>query len=144
MRKYLIAEYCEGPFFMGWWLYERDRNDGSPNDDNRWGWLRCNCFYGGCNQYGGCAVGRVYDFCRALGQEPPQPRRSGDGFAEWFAATFPHGLVVEVAADGYTLIEAVKRRPRQVDRRIIRTVRRANASFAKACAEEDTGGRAVV
>lgn len=136
---YLIAEYCEGPFYMGWWLYERDRNDGSPNDDHGWGWLRCSCWYDACGRFGGCDVYAVYTFCRALGHEPPAPQRNRDRFAEWFAATFPHGLLVE-KGDGYRLVEVVKRRPRQVDRRIIRTVARAKASFARAVAEHSTKG----
>ncbi len=38
--KFLIAEYCPGPLFMGWHLYLRDTNvPGQRNAEGDWGWL---------------------------------------------------------------------------------------------------------
>lgn len=38
---YLIAEYCAGPFYMGWWLYLRDsKGRQQRNADGDWGWIR--------------------------------------------------------------------------------------------------------
>ena len=37
---FLIAEYCKGPFFMGWHLYVRQsRRKNTRNPDGGWGWL---------------------------------------------------------------------------------------------------------
>ena len=133
VAKYLIAEYCEGPFYMGWWLYLRDRNDGSQNDDkwDRWGWLRCDCFYGRpCR----CVMSRIAALCRTLRVDVPDPFRGEQRLAEWFATTFPAGLRVERPEEGgYRLLEIVKELPKQVSRRVIRTRARADRSFARAC-----------
>ena len=41
MKDYLIAEYCPGPFYMGWHLYIRESKEKQkPNADGRWGWIR--------------------------------------------------------------------------------------------------------
>lgn len=41
MKKYLIAEYCRGPFYMGWHLYLRDSAEKNKrNVDGSWGWIR--------------------------------------------------------------------------------------------------------
>lgn len=123
--KILLAEYCEGPFHMGWWLYERDRNDGSQNDGfDAWGWL--------AKRFDGDQP--VWDLCVQMGHRPPSPQRNSDDFAEWFAATFTNGLLVEACAGGYSLVEVLASRPRQ-RRYVIRTVARARKSFAKACRE---------
>jgi hypothetical protein len=38
---FLIAEYCPGPFYMGWHLYLREHVDKrTRNADGEWGWLR--------------------------------------------------------------------------------------------------------
>lgn len=38
---YLITEYCEGPFYMGWHLYLRDsKGRQQRNADGEWGWIR--------------------------------------------------------------------------------------------------------
>lgn len=37
---YLIAEYCRGPFYMGWHLYLRDYRPFRRNKDGSWGWIR--------------------------------------------------------------------------------------------------------
>jgi len=39
MRRFLIAEYCRGPFYMGWHLYLRENRAFTPNSDGGWGWL---------------------------------------------------------------------------------------------------------
>ena len=37
---FLIAEYCEAPFYMGWHLYLRDNKEiQKRNRDGTWGWL---------------------------------------------------------------------------------------------------------
>lgn len=41
MTKFLIAEYCRGPIYMGWHLYLRDsKGRQQRNMDGDWGWLR--------------------------------------------------------------------------------------------------------
>ncbi len=41
VRRYLIAEYCSGPFYMGWWLYLREsKHKQVRNRDGGWGWIR--------------------------------------------------------------------------------------------------------
>ena len=37
---YLIAEYCRGPFYMGWHLYLRENRILKRNKDGGWGWIR--------------------------------------------------------------------------------------------------------
>lgn len=38
---FLIAEYCNAPFYMGWHLYLRDNKEIQKlNCDGTWGWLR--------------------------------------------------------------------------------------------------------
>ena len=38
---YLIAEYCRGPFYMGWHLYLRESMDKNKRNSNgSWGWIR--------------------------------------------------------------------------------------------------------
>ena len=39
-RMFLIAEYCKGPFYMGWHLYLRDHRAFRQNNDGSWGWVR--------------------------------------------------------------------------------------------------------
>jgi hypothetical protein len=37
---FLIAEYCDAPFYMGWHLYLRDNKEiQKRNRDGTWGWL---------------------------------------------------------------------------------------------------------
>lgn len=39
--KWLIAEYCPSPFYMGWHLYLRDsRGVQRRNKNGDWGWIR--------------------------------------------------------------------------------------------------------
>jgi hypothetical protein len=77
-----------------------------------------------------CKQRRVYDLCLTLGGSPPEPLRYCQDFAEWFAGTHPGGLLVETEG-GYRLIERITEPPKQVKRYIIRTVTRAEASFAR-------------
>jgi len=37
---FLVAEHCEGPFYMGWHLYFRDSEKFQLNKDGGWGWVR--------------------------------------------------------------------------------------------------------
>ncbi|HEA67791.1 MAG TPA: hypothetical protein ENI07_13355 [Desulfobacterales bacterium] len=37
---YLVAEYCRGPFYMGWHLYLRENRAMKRNQDGSWGWIR--------------------------------------------------------------------------------------------------------
>ncbi len=57
--RYLLAEYCGGPFYWGWWLYERETNDGRSNWGG-WGWLHCE------NQRR-----PVYDLLAGMKETPP-------------------------------------------------------------------------
>lgn len=41
---YLIAEYCPGPFYMGWHLYLRENRVFKRNRDGGWGWIRNSSF----------------------------------------------------------------------------------------------------
>lgn len=38
--KYLVAEYCPGPIYMGWHMYLRDYRAFRRNKDGGWGWIR--------------------------------------------------------------------------------------------------------
>lgn len=39
-KKYLIAEYCRGPFYMGWHVYLRDSAEKNKrNAGGSWGWI---------------------------------------------------------------------------------------------------------
>jgi len=40
MRKFLVAEYCRGPFYMGWHLYLRENRTFRRNSDGGWGWIK--------------------------------------------------------------------------------------------------------
>jgi hypothetical protein len=136
IRRYLIAEYCRGPFYMGWWMYARDRNDGSENTENRWerwGWLQS------AEPWSDHAA--AWKLCCDMGHEPPPVARYKQDFAEWFAGQFPAGLLVEFEADTasrrqgpYWLLEIVAKLPKQ-PRGVIRTVRGANQSFRRFCRE---------
>lgn len=121
---YLLAEYCPGPFYYGWWLYERNTNDGRCNalTRNGWGWL------GYENE-----LEHVRDLCVSMGYSPPPVVHWSQDFAEWFAATFPGGLRVDSWDDEYpryTLVEIVAKTPRQC-RGVIRTIRGARQSESK-------------
>jgi len=127
-RVYLLAEYCPGPFYMGWHLYLRDRNDGSPNDErwDGWGWLRMGGAY--------TELASLHAFLAALGHEGPFPERHREErFAEWFAGKFPGGLHLASSEDGWELVEIVPAIPTQARKGVIRTVKGANISFAAAC-----------
>jgi hypothetical protein len=40
-QLFMIAEYCAGPFYMGWWLYLRESKERQKrNADGEWGWVR--------------------------------------------------------------------------------------------------------
>lgn len=40
-KLWLIAEYCRGPFYMGWHLYLRENREMQQrNADGSWGWIR--------------------------------------------------------------------------------------------------------
>jgi hypothetical protein len=36
---FLIAEYCDSPYYMGWHLYFRDSKLFKRNKDGDWGWI---------------------------------------------------------------------------------------------------------
>jgi hypothetical protein len=92
---YLYPEECPGPFYMGWWLYLRDRADGSRNDDGDWGWLR----------YDG-DLRLVREFLLSVGRADPPPvtytassAHQAQKWGEWFAANYPGGIKVLVHED---------------------------------------------
>lgn len=101
--KWLLAEYNPAPFYCGWWLYERDRNDGTENDDprDRWGWLRDND-----------RPQPVYRLLAAMGRADAPvvpdypPPGGGQPFAAWFAENYPLGLRVRKAGGEYELLKA--------------------------------------
>ena len=118
--RYCLAEYCANDCFMGWWLYERDTNDGRRNVDGGWGWLQATSEWS--HQRG------LYELCRRMGYDPPPTGGHSQQLAEWFAGTFPNGLRVATEEDSpdafYKLLEIMQSRPRQ-RRGVIRTVRGA-------------------
>lgn len=90
--RWLYPEYCSGPLFWGWWLYLRDRNDGSENDEGGWGWLK-----------DGHQLRPVVRLLRDLGRtdvpEVPMPcphANTVSRFSEWFAQRYPQGIRVQV------------------------------------------------
>ena len=143
--RFCLAEYCAGPFYMGWWLYERQTNDGRPNRDDvypadgtsgGWGWMR-----GGCPRQQ-----ELHDLCVRMGHKPPLVERyRRQNFAEWFAATFPNGLRVRVhnghlhVPERYELLEIMTSRPRQQPG-CIRTIRGA-ARAKQRCRKEEARER---
>ena len=115
-RYFCFAEYCSHQFFSGWWLYERETNDGQPNADGYWGWLQ--------DRDSSSPQQKLNDLCRRMGHDPPLLTRYTQKFAEWFAATFPNGLQVVKKNWKYELVEVVAKRPRQ-RRGGIRTIKGA-------------------
>lgn len=120
--RYCLAEYCRGPFYAGWWLYERETNDGRPNNTGfpHWGWLNAADPWS--------PQQKLRDLTVWMGHDPPPVARHRQAFAEWFAATFPNGLLVTVSEsveeDRYSLIEILASRPPQKCG-VIRTIRGA-------------------
>jgi len=114
---FIIAEYCSANFYMGWWLYERDTNDGNRNSDGEWGWLR--------ESYSFSQQAKVRKLCVSMGNSPPELKEHSQALAEWFAKQFPNGLEVERLEYGeYRLLSIPKSRPKQ-HRHSIRTIRGA-------------------
>ncbi len=133
MQRFCLAEYCAGPFYMGWWLYERETNDGQHNTRGfgSWGWMR-ECDFWSPQQ-------KLHELCSRMGYDPPLVEPHRQAFARWFAKTFPNGLLVRVHPRSqklprYELIEIVTRRPRQ-KAGVIRTIRGANKADAASDAE---------
>ena len=82
-RQWLIAEECKAQFYTGWWLYLRDRNDGTPNKWGDWGWQRYEH-----------QLAAIEQFLRTAGYRPPQAKAHSQDLAEWFGRMFPKGLPV--------------------------------------------------
>lgn len=143
--RFCLAEYCASEFYTGWWLYERETNDGKPNSGpwhEAWGWMEST---DSTNSWS--PQQKLNDLCRRMGHEPPPVERYSQKFAEWFAGTFPNGLRVRVVKTderhAYDLIEIPKSRPRQ-RRGVIRTLRgaaRAAECFSTQAAAEAAGGK---
>lgn len=112
---YIVAEFCPGPFYSGWGLFERDHNDGRMNNDGR-----------SRSRMAEIWEAEVEEMLRFKGYEPPPARQHSRALAEWVAATFPHGLRVRVTFGTpiYELAEIVDKRPRQ-RRGVVRTIRGA-------------------
>ena len=132
-KRYLIAEYCQGPFYTGWWLYERETNDGRPNSGyDSWGWLKSTDAWS--------PQQKLRDLCVWMGHSPPAVAGYSDEFAEWFAGQFPNGLQVRVSEsmdeDHYALVEILATRPRQ-RRGVIRTLRGAARAERRRAEIED-------
>jgi len=95
--KFLVAEYCRGPFFMGWHLYLRDSKKFQLNDDGEWGWVR-----------------RVFEnkpvmkFMASLGFPiTGDGTCDDDGIAE-FAKRYPENRVVGARQCGYPAVDVDK------------------------------------
>lgn len=94
---YLYPEYCSGPFYMGWHIYERDRNDGSINDSGDWGWIRSSSLW----------MDGVKRLCDELGHsDMPAVVRYEGRFIDEFARRFPNGILVRLGE--YHRYEIVK------------------------------------
>lgn len=117
LTRFIVAEYCAGPFYAGWWLYERENNAGSPGSDRfrPWGtWLQSEF-----------QRRHLVALLAEMGEHPPEDRRYSQGLAEWFAGRFPNGLSVEIDPYfRYRLLKVCSSRPRQ-RRGVIRTLRGA-------------------
>lgn len=83
--KWLLAEECKADFYTGWWLYLRDRNDGTRNDDGDWGWQR--------DEWG---LQEVEKLLRSVGEDCPKAERYSQALAEWFGRIHAGGLRVLV------------------------------------------------
>ncbi len=114
-HRYLLAEYCPGPFYHGWWLYLRLSNAATHRgllEFGATGWLR--------DEF---ERRHAHRMCSRLCFEPPDDHH--EEFAEWFAATFPDGLRVSVGPwRELRLIARCKSRPSQ-RRGCVRTIRGA-------------------
>lgn len=118
-QRYLLAEYNPCSLFYGWHLYERQTNDGRPNDGyDHWGWMRYTDPWS--------PQAKAQALCRRLGYDSPAVEGRSHHFAEWFARTFPNGILVRLvdSEERYELIELPTSRPRQ-RRGVIRTIRGA-------------------
>lgn len=134
-RRYLLAEFCAAEFYYGWWLYEREHNDGRPNSvGNYWGWLR--------DRNESSPQNRTRDLCVRMGHAPPPVEGCSQDFAEWFARTFPAGLEVQVYTwygdRRYDLMQVVPKLPRQ-RRGTIRTIQGARRARLKVAGKERDG-----
>lgn len=83
--KWLLAEECTADFYTGWWLYLRDRNDHSINDDGEWGWQR--------HEH---QLEMIERFLSSFCHDPPHAARHCEKLAAWFGGMFPKGLRVLV------------------------------------------------
>lgn len=91
MNRYLVhAQHCDGPFYMGWWLYcDPVAEDGKVYHDRRflhhgggW-WMKWD------NQQA-----RAAELASRHGVTLPDPMRYSDRTAEAFASAFPCGIWV--------------------------------------------------
>lgn len=116
-ERYLLAEYCPGPIYWGWWLYLRQSNGAGHREMLEFGatgWLQDEHQRHGARE-----------LCVELKLEPPPDGRHSQDFAEWFARTAPNGLRVEVGDYGkLKLLARCSSRPKQ-RRGCIRTIRGA-------------------
>lgn len=88
MKEFLIhAKYCEGPFYMGWWLYTDPIVNGKAlysKSFNEGHWHR--------NLGESPGTGEILQVVTKHGHDLPKPRRHNDAFAEAFSLAFPHGI----------------------------------------------------
>jgi hypothetical protein len=86
-RWFVFPEYCGAQFYTGWWLYLRQRTDGTANDDGDWGWIRHNLY-------------DVVELLDDMGVNHPAVRRferTGEyEFINWFAEQYPAGIEVSL------------------------------------------------
>jgi hypothetical protein len=93
MSQYLLhAEYCAGPFYMGWWLYIDPIVDGRARYSKRF------VDDGGSRWIHGDPDGntrRIVAIAKTLGVSLPEYHRYKDDTAEDFASAFPSGILID-------------------------------------------------
>ncbi len=93
----LTTEYCAGPFYRGWWLFERDYN-------GHYRWLS-----------GEIGQAEVEEMLTEAGYDPPPAKQHSHALAEWVAGAFPYGIHVRVSFGTpiYELIAIIRKRRRK-------------------------------
>jgi len=90
-KKFLIAEYCDAQFYMGWHLYLRDTNqEGVSNADGDYGWV--------CQPYK--QFSSVYDLFKELGLTFTDDGTTKTGPIAEFAKRYPMESSTEIQRSG--------------------------------------------
>ena len=88
MTLFIFAERCDGPFYMGWWLYADEVIDGAVQNGGSRLWLREPWM-----------LLRVLEMVGSLTQEefPDVKERNNSDFALAFARHFRSGVMLELS-----------------------------------------------